>query len=89
MISKGKNIPRKLNQCPAEGITRTDISNALGRNHKSTAIGLALDRLRREGMARCTIEKTSGRPVERWFICGRINELNEKSPPGTGSVEWG
>jgi len=67
------DLYRILQQMAVEGITRTDISNALGRNHKSTAIGLALDRLRREGMARCTIEKTSGRPVERWFICGRIN----------------
>src|SRR5262249_34897762 len=36
---------------------------------------------RREGMARYTIDKTPGRPIERWFACQRISELSELSPP--------
>ena len=68
-------------------MTRTDINNALGRNYKSAALGQALDRLLREGYARCRSEKTAGRPVEWWFastpVSVRTNELNEKSPPAT------
>src|SRR5262249_23120294 len=44
-------ICRMLRQMAPEGMTRTEINNALGRNHNSTRIGVALDRLRREGMA--------------------------------------
>jgi hypothetical protein len=80
-------IHRMLRQIAPEGMTRTDINNALGRNYKSATLGQALDRLLREGHARCTVEKTSGRPVEWWFastpVSVRTNELNEKSPPTT------
>jgi hypothetical protein len=80
-------ICRMLRQMAPEGMTRTDINNALGRNYKSVALGQALDRLLREGHARCTVEKTSGRPVEWWFastpVLIRTNELNEKSPSAT------
>src|SRR5262249_25424061 len=72
---------RILQQMGTDGITRTEISNTLGRNYKSTTIGLALERLHREGLARYTVEKTAGRPVERWFIRQRSDALNEKSPP--------
>jgi hypothetical protein len=79
------DIWRMLRQMAPEGMTRTDINNALGRNYKSVTLGQALDRLLREGHARCTVEKTSGRPVEWWFastpVSVRTNELNEKSPP--------
>jgi hypothetical protein len=78
------DIIRMLRQMASDGMTRTEINNALGRNYKSAALGRALDRLLQEGHARCTVEKTSGRPIERWFACAsvsvRINELNEKSP---------
>jgi hypothetical protein len=74
-----------LRQMAPGGMTRTDINHALGRNYKSATLGQALDRLLREGHARCTVEKTSGRPVEWWFastpVSVRTNELNEKSPP--------
>jgi len=80
-------IWRMLRQMAPAGMTRTDINNALGRNYKSAALGQAFDRLLREGHARCTVEKTSGRPVEWWFasapVSVRTNELNEKSPSAT------
>jgi Protein of unknown function (DUF3987) len=80
-------ICRMLRQMAPNGMTRTDINNALGRNYTSAALGQALDRLLREGHARYTVEKTSGRPVEWWFastpVSRRTNELNEKSPPVT------
>jgi Protein of unknown function (DUF3987) len=79
------DIIRMLRQMAPGGMTRTDINHALGRNYKSATLGQALDRLLREGHARCTVEKTSGRPVEWWFastpVSVRTNELNEKSPP--------
>src|SRR5262249_18586939 len=79
-------IHRMLRQMAPEGMTRTDINNALGRNYKSAALGRALDRLLREDHARGMVEKTSGRPVEWWFATNpmsvRTNELNEKSPTG-------
>src|SRR5262249_26234203 len=62
--------------------------DALGRNYKRVALGQALDRLFREGLAKYTVTKTAGRPVEWWFASTpstsasvRINELNELSPP--------
>jgi 5S rRNA maturation endonuclease (ribonuclease M5) len=80
-------IYRMLRQMGSEGMTRTDINNTLGRNYKSAVLGRALDRLLREGHARCIVEKTAGRPIERWFastpVSARTNELNEKSPPAT------
>jgi hypothetical protein len=75
------DIYRMLQQMAPDGMARTDIHNALGRHHKGAAIGVALDRLRREGMARCTVEKTSGRPIEWWFARLRISEESELSPP--------
>jgi hypothetical protein len=76
------DILRMLRQMGSEGMTRTDISNALGRNYKSAAIGQALARLLREGETKCTVEKTAGRPLERYFAFAvRTNELNELSPP--------
>lgn len=65
-----------------EGITRTDISHELGRNVKSAAIGQALALLSRERFAHSNVEKTSGRPSERWFFSPSVHhphELNEKN----------
>jgi hypothetical protein len=50
-----------------EGLTRAEISNALGRHQKAEAISSALTSLRQRGLARFEEEKTSGRPAERWF----------------------
>ena len=75
------DIYQMLQQMTPDGITRTDISNAMGRHHKSATLRFALGRLLREGMARYTVDKTSGRPVETWFACRtRDSELSELSP---------
>src|SRR5262249_46378638 len=74
-------IYRMLQQMAPDGMTRTAIHDALGRHHKGAAIGVALDRLRREGMARYTVKKTAGRPIEWWFACTRIREKSELRPP--------
>lgn len=50
----------------ADGLTRTAINNALGRNKGAQHIGRALESLNARGLIRCTREETGGRPVERW-----------------------
>jgi hypothetical protein len=55
----------------SQGMTRTDLSNALGRNVPSARIGQALARLQRDQLVGCQITSTLGRPVERWCVHDR------------------
>jgi hypothetical protein len=87
------DIRRMLQQAGHTGMTRTDINNAFGRNVKSAAIGQALTRLQRDGLACPTVHRTAGRPVERWFAHAprgsapyEKNELNEKSLPAADAA---
>jgi hypothetical protein len=50
-----------------EGLTRTELSNYLGRNLSSDRIGRALGLLLQARMVRYERQQTDGRPVERWF----------------------
>src|SRR3989442_6311096 len=50
-----------------EGMTRTDINNAFGRNKKSTTIQQGLAGLWRHQLVTYTKEATEGRPIERWY----------------------
>jgi hypothetical protein len=59
---------RLLRMAGSQGMTRTDLSNALGRNVPSARIGQALGRLQRDQLVGCQITNTSGRPVERWSV---------------------
>jgi hypothetical protein len=59
---------RLLRVAGSQGMTRTDLSNALGRNVPSARIGQALGRLQRDQLVGCQITNTSGRPVERWSV---------------------
>jgi Protein of unknown function (DUF3987) len=49
------------------GMTRTDLSHAFGRNKQANQIGQALTLLREHGLARFSQKLTLGRPAERWF----------------------
>lgn len=52
----------------SNGLTRTEISNHLGRHAKSGRISAALDQLYRHNLARVEqISDTGGRTAERWF----------------------
>lgn len=51
----------------ADGMTRTELSHALGRNRSAAEIGRALTVLAEHGWAKPKSEMTSGRPAERWF----------------------
>ena len=59
---------RRLRQAP-NGMTRTEISYALGHNKVAAEIGGALKVLADYGLARVEMEVTAGRSVERWFAC--------------------
>lgn len=50
-----------------EGLTRTQISNLLGRHKDSAEIDRALSALLASGKARRETGATGGRPAERWF----------------------
>jgi len=50
-----------------EGLTRTQITNLLGRHKSSGRIEAALSLLEEEGLAACAKEQTGGRPSERWL----------------------
>src|SRR5262245_44276109 len=49
------------------GLTRTDLYNAFGRNKQSTLIQQALAGLLRHQLVRYATEATAGRPIERWY----------------------
>ena len=53
------------------GLTRTEIRNLFYRHRSSVQIGMALAALRNAGLARMEMQKTGGRPVERWFLVDR------------------
>lgn len=50
-----------------DGLTRTDISNSLGRHQLAGRIGHALGLLLQHGLAHPRSIPSGGRPVERWF----------------------
>jgi hypothetical protein len=57
-----------LRQAEAGRLSRTDISNKLGRHQKAERIDEALDTLRRLGLADRTQQETEGRRIEIWRI---------------------
>jgi hypothetical protein len=66
-----------------EGLTREDIRNLFGRNQPAERIARALRSLADQGLARFEMEKTEGRPAERWIagMGNAINAVNAISPP--------
>lgn len=73
-------IAAALRRAGAKGMTRTQISNALGRNRKSDQIGRALDLLQQAGRAESVRDDdTGGRPAECWLWTGcERNESDEQ-----------
>jgi Protein of unknown function (DUF3987) len=58
---------RSMLQSQPNGLSRTEISNLLGRNLSAARIERALGTLLRFGLARFETIPTSGRSAERWF----------------------
>lgn len=56
-----------------KGMTRTQISDALGRHVKSADINIGLSRLDEQGKASCSSEDTGGRSAERWILVAGAN----------------
>jgi len=50
----------------ADGLTRTQLRDHFSRNVSGAKIRAALELLRLNGMARCEIHNTGGRPSEVW-----------------------
>lgn len=75
-------ILKGLRGCP-EGLTRDDIRNLFGRNLAANKIARALRSLTDQGLAHSEIEKTDGRPAERWYAGSgyAVNAINAVSPP--------
>jgi hypothetical protein len=80
------DLLRALRESEGDGLTRTDISNLLGRNVNAGRISGALASLAEAGLAYSKSERTenSKRPVERWFatagqtfVSDEFNEINE------------
>lgn len=61
----------RLLRAAATGVTRTEVSNFLGRNVPSERLDRALGLLLRHGLARMGRESTGGRPADRWFATRR------------------
>jgi Protein of unknown function (DUF3987) len=64
---------RLLRSVGGIGVTKTDMSGYLGRHQDASRIGRALGLLVEHRLARMerSQENGAGRPVERWFYCGR------------------
>lgn len=62
-----ETIQNALRDNPA-GLTRTDISELLHRNVAAEDIQAALQSLKAQGFVTSQIEKTPGRPAERWML---------------------
>src|SRR4051812_37288351 len=60
-------IDEALKAADSDGMTRTEISHALGRNRSSEHINRALGLLLNLGRVRREAEETGGRRAERWF----------------------
>jgi predicted transcriptional regulator len=64
--SVADTILRELRSTPT-GLTRTDISNLLGRNHKASRIDTALEELESQQLIRLQSEPSAGRSATRVF----------------------
>jgi 5S rRNA maturation endonuclease (ribonuclease M5) len=60
-----------------DGLTRTDLSAALGRNYNATEINRALGLLYERGYANFENVRTDGRPREVWRATGSTKETNK------------
>ena len=58
-------VLRAVRQAP-DGLTRTNIRDLFGRHRRSDAIARVLTRLVAQGLLRCAVKVTGGRPAERY-----------------------
>ncbi|HVG57186.1 MAG TPA: DUF3987 domain-containing protein [Hyalangium sp.] len=69
-----------------EGLTRSDMLLLFKRHETSANISAALETLSGAGLAHMEMQRTGGRPVERWFFSSDAKKANKaKYPPGTAT----
>lgn len=78
------DILRLLADSP-EGVTRTEISEYFGRHRSRREIGRALLLLETCHLARKQLEKTPGRPTERWFAVTQRDDTPKCEAPAQHS----
>lgn len=65
------DILEHLRDAADRGMTRTDLTNALGRHQSASRMSEALNTLERYGLARQKERtETGGRPAETWYVTG-------------------
>jgi hypothetical protein len=72
-------ILQMLRAAAPDGKTRTDISNAFGRNKKSNTLQQALAGLWRHQLVTYTKETTDGRPTERWYARLALSPMTKET----------
>ncbi len=82
---------RLLRRAGREGMDRTEIRDAFGRNRAADDIGRALGALAEAGLARMVHPEREpgqrGRRPERWFSMGyAVNDINDRNSAGGG--DW-
>lgn len=66
------SVIRALRSAKAAGLSRSELWETLGRNGSVSRLERALDILARMRLARGRIERTGGRPAERWFAAEHV-----------------
>ena len=66
------SVIRALRSAKSAGLARCELWEILGRNGSVSRLERALDLLARMRLARGRIERTGGRPAERWFASEHI-----------------
>ena len=70
--SVADSVIRALRSAKAAGLSRSELWETLGRNGSVSRLERALDLLARMRLARGRIERTGGRPAERWFAAEHV-----------------
>jgi hypothetical protein len=72
----------RLRDSGPDGLTRSAMRDLLGNRMSAERIDTALGELADAGLARGAVERTGGRPAERWFAV-ELTEGTEESPDGS------
>lgn len=78
---RADDVAKLITETP--GISRSEITKALGNHFSGSALVSVLARLRDDGIAHPITEPTQGRPRERWYPGRERSESGELSPPSS------
>jgi hypothetical protein len=80
------SIADALREAAPDGLTRTEISNLLGRNKDAEHLNGSLATLQEHGLVRAEQEQTEGRPRMRYFYI-RATKKTKLTKKGSGQPE--